>query len=347
MVSRPVLGDVARLAGVSAMTVSNVMNGKQGVAETTRKRVLDAAAAVGYVPNLSARGLARGRTNLIGVISHDLTVQYAWEIVRGITDQLAEVGLEILISATYQDASRELERVRFLTTGLVDGLILIGPVLEAETFDALKAASTPSVIVDPRKLDVDHPRVFVDNYGGARAAVDHLIALGHTRIALLEGDPTFDSSRDRRRAYEDALAAASIPLDPQLYGRGDFTQSGGFTATMGLLELPERPTAIFATADVSAMGAIDAARARGLDVPNELSVVGFDDIPQAQVAFPALTTVRQPLEDSGRQAVQMLLQLIAGEPLAEDFIQLPTTLVLRETAVPRGVASDVNAENRA
>jgi LacI family transcriptional regulator len=347
MVSRPVLGDVARLAGVSAMTVSNVMNGKQGVAEATRKRVLDAAAVVGYVPNLAARGLARGRTNLIGVISHDLTVQYAWEIVRGITDQLAEVGLEILISATYQDASRELERVRFLTNGLVDGVILIGPVLEAETLESLKTASTPSVIVDPRKLDLDHPRVFVDNYGGARAAVDHLIALGHTRIALLEGDPTFDSSRERRRGYEDALAAASIGRDPQLYGRGDFTQSGGFTATMGLLELPDRPTAIFATADVSAMGAIDAARARGLDIPSELSVVGFDDIPQAQVAFPALTTVRQPLEDSGRQAVQLLLQLIAGEPLAEDFIELPTTLVLRETAVPPGFVANTDSENHA
>jgi LacI family transcriptional regulator len=334
MVSRPVLGDVARLAGVSAMTVSNVMNGKPGVAEPTRKRVLDAAAVVGYVPNLAARGLARGRTNLIGVISHDLTVQYAWEIVRGITDQLADIGLEILISATYQDASRELERVRFLTTGLVDGLILIGPVLEAETLQALKTATTPSVIVDPRKIDVDHPRVFVDNYAGARAAVDHLISLGHTRIGLLEGDPTFDSSQKRRRGYEDALSAASIPLDPELYGVGDFTQSGGFVGTTALLDLVNRPTAIFATADVSAMGAIDAARARGLEVPADLSVVGFDDVPQAQVSFPALTTVRQPLEDSGRQAVQMLLRLIAGESLEKDFIELPTTLTLRDTVAP-------------
>ncbi|WP_223692035.1 LacI family DNA-binding transcriptional regulator [Leifsonia poae] len=334
-ITRPVLADVARLAGVSAMTVSNVMTGKPGVAAATRQKVTAAADELGYVPNVAARGLARGRTNLIGVLSHDLTVQYSWEIVRGITDELAEAGLEILISATYQDSSRELERVRFLSSGVVDGLLLIGPVLDAETSDAIAAAAVPAVIVDPRLLHSSLPNISADNHGGALAATRHLIAKGHRRIGIIEGDPEFDSSRERRRGYLDALDEAGIRSDDSLAIAGDFTQAGGFAAATELLDLAQPPTAIFATADVSAMGAIDAARSRGMDVPRNLSVVGFDDIPQASVAFPALTTVRQQLEKSGREAVRLLIRLIEGVPSQPALsVELPTTLIERETVAP-------------
>lgn len=331
-ITRPVLADVARLAGVSAMTVSNVMNGRTGVAEATRERVLVAADQVGYVPNLAARGLVRGRTNLVGVISHDLTVQYAWEIVRGISDALADEGLEVLISATYQDATRELERVRLLSTGLVDGLILIGPVLEEETLQALLASRVPCVVIDPRSLATPLSCIVVDNYDGARTATAHLVNLGHERIGLIAGDPAHDSAAERRRGYVDALAAAGIEPDESLEAVGYFTQAGGFAAALHLLGLEHPPTAMFATADLSAMGAIDAARSRGLAVPGDLSVVGFDDIPQAAQSFPPLTTVRQPLEECGRAAVAILQAQIAGDAVAGTRMELATALVVRDTA---------------
>ncbi|WP_223692043.1 LacI family DNA-binding transcriptional regulator [Leifsonia poae] len=332
--SRPVLTDVARIAGVSPMTVSNVMNGKAVVAESTRRKVLDAAESIGYVPNIAARGLARGRTNLIGVISHDLTVQYAWSIVQGITNELADEGVELLLSVTYQDASREVERIRFLTSGLVDGVILIAPALEPEALTVLASSRVPAVVIDPRRLDVPLPRVIADNYAGARSAVDHLTSLGHRRIAIIDGDASFDSAAERHRGYADGLLAAGITPDPALTAVGDFTQSRGFAAALELLDQPLPPTAIFATADVSAMGAVDAARSLGLDVPRDLSVVGFDDIPQSAQSFPALTTVRQPLEVMGHRAVRMLIDLIDGGAATPDPVRLPTELVVRETVSP-------------
>src|SRR4051794_4094993 len=161
--NRPRLADVARAAGVSAMTVSNVLNGRPGVAEATRQRVLEAARALGYTPNLQARALAGGRTRMIGLISHHLTVQYAGEVIRGIADELADVGYELIISASYQDASRERERIAFLTGGMVDGLLLLAPVLEPDALDALVSAKVPAVVMDPRRELPGVPRVRVHN----------------------------------------------------------------------------------------------------------------------------------------------------------------------------------------
>lgn len=338
-VSRPVLTDVARIAGVSPMTVSNVMNGKVGVAEGTRRKVLEAAESIGYVPNIAARGLARGRTNLIGVISHDLTVQYAWSIVQGITTELADGGIELLLSVTYQDASREVERIRFLSGGLVDGIILIAPALEDDALAVLATAKIPAVVIDPRALDVALPRVIADNYTGARSAVEHLVSLGHTRIAIIDGDPSFESSAERHRGYLDGLTAAGITPDPDLMAEGDFTQGLGFSATLELLRQDSPPTAIFATADVSATGAIDAARSLGVEVPRDLSIIGFDDIPQAALSFPALTTVRQPLEEMGHEAVRMLVALIEGGSAETTVVVVPTALVERDTVASPSLSS--------
>ncbi len=334
-VARPILSDVARIAGVSAMTVSNVINGKANVAEATRARVLAAAAEVGYVPNLAARGLARGRTNLVGVVSHDLTVQYAWSIVQGITNELADSGAELLLSATYQDASREVDRIRFLTSGLVDGVILIAPALETDALEVLATSRVPAVLVDPRRLDTPLPRVTADHYAGALLAVESLLSRGHRRIGIVDGDPSFDSARERHRGFVDALARAGIPADDTLAAPGYFTQAGGFEAGLALLDRPSPPTAIFATADVTALGVIDAARALGLDVPGDVSVVGFDDIPQAAQSYPALTTVRQPLEEMGHMAVRMVNALVDGTRDESDLVVLPTNLVERNTVADR------------
>jgi LacI family transcriptional regulator len=331
MTERVTIAQVAAEAGFSAMTVSNVLNDKPGASARTRQLVLETARRLGYVPNMAARGLKGGRTGLVGVVALDLTNQYALEVVRGIADELAEAEMEVLISATYQDAGRELERVGFLTNGLVDGVLLIAPVLEEATVNLLRTLGRPAVVIDPRRMDVDLPRVVVDNYNGTRAATEYLIGLGHRRIGYIGGDRDFDSATERRRGFTDAMQLSGLTVDQGLVSECDFSYAGGLRAAKELLaEKP--PTALLAASDLIAFGAIDAARSLNLDVPGRLSVVGFDDLPQAAQSFPGLTTVRQPLHDMGAAAVRMLLAQIGDTPSSTDRVQLETSLVVRGSA---------------
>ena len=334
MPGRVTIAQIAEEVGVSAMTVSNVLNGKPGASEETRRRVTQVAERLGYQPNLSARNLKGGRTGLVGVITLDLTNQYGLEIVRGIAEELASVEREMLINATYQNATREKDRVEFLARGLVDGVLMVAPVLEDQTVTFLRQATLPCVIIDPRKLDVSLPRVSVDNYQGMRKGTQHLIDLGHTRIGYICGEPDMDSTSIRCSGYRDALRLAGLEVDERLVASCDFSYACGFRAATTMIE-DFAPTAIVAGADLIALGAIDAARAQGLDVPSEFSVVGFDDLPQAAQSFPGLTTVRQPLHDMGQTGARALLSLIDGQQLLMDRLILPTELVVRNsTAAP-------------
>jgi LacI family transcriptional regulator len=336
MADRVTIAQVAEAAGVSAMTVSNVLNGKPGASEATRRRVQDAAERLGYRPNVSARNLKSGRTGLIGVMTLDLTNQYGLEIVRGIADALAVAEQEVLINATYQDAVRERDRVEFLARGLVDGVLMVAPVLEEQTVEVLLQSKLPCVIVDPRRLDVPVPRVSVDNYHGMREGTQHLIDLGHRRIGYIRGEEDLESSGIRFQGYADAMKLAGIEVDERLVATCDFSYNCGFRTAARLIS-EHRPTAVVAGADLIALGAIDAARAHGLDVPAEFSVVGFDDLPQAAQSFPGLTTVRQPLHEMGQLAAQALLTLVEGQPLLMGHMQLPTNLVVRaSSAAPAG-----------
>jgi len=331
---RVTIAQIAEEVGVSAMTVSNVLNGKPGASEETRRRVTQVAERLGYQPNVSARNLKGGRTGLIGVIALDLTNQYGLEIVRGIAEELANVEREMLINATYQDAAREKDRVEFLARGLVDGVLMVAPVLEDQTVTFLRQAALPCVIIDPRRLDVPLPRVSVDNYQGMRKGTQHLIDLGHTRIGYICGEPDMDSTSIRCSGYRDALRLAGLEVDERLVASCDFSYACGFRTATAMIE-DFAPTAIVAGADLIALGAIDAARAQGLDVPSDFSVVGFDDLPQAAQSFPGLTTVRQPLHDMGQTGARALLSLIDGQQLLMDRLILPTELVVRNsTAAP-------------
>jgi len=328
------ISQVAEEVGVSAMTVSNVLNGKPGASEETRRRVLEAAERLGYQPNISARNLKGGRSGLIGVMTLDLTTQYGLEIVRGIADELAEAERELLINATYQDAVREGERVEFLARGLVDGVLMVAPVLEEPTVELVRRKGLPCVVIDPRRLEVGLPRVTVDNYQGMRRGTQHLLDLGHTRIAYIRGEADLQSSSIRYQGYCDALRLAGAEVDDRLVASCDFSYECGFRTAARLIS-DHSPTALVAGADLMALGAVDAARAHGLDVPSEFSVVGFDDLPQAAQCFPGLTTVRQPLHDMGQMAARALLSLIDGQALLMDHMQLPTNLVVRNsTAAP-------------
>ena len=267
------------------------------------------------------------------MVALDLTSQYALEIVRGIADELATVEYEVLISATYQDSVRERERVEFLARGPVDGLLLIAPVLEQHTEATLRQRHRPFVVIDPRRLDVKVPRVTVDNYHGMRAAAQHVIDIGHKQIAYIGGDADFDSSARRYQGFHDAMQLADIRIDPALVAACDFTYACGFRTASQLLA-EHSPTAIVAGADLIALGAVDAARSLGLSVPAQVSVVGFDDIPQAAQSFPGLTTVRQPLHDMGQTAARALLAQIEGSPAVLEQMQLPTELLVRGTTAP-------------
>ena len=340
------LVDIARAAGVSSVTVSKVLNGQAGASAATRQRVRAIAEQLGYVPNLAARGLAGRRTNLIGFVTHDLTVQYATEITRGVADALAHVELELLISATYRDEQRERKRVQFLAQGLADGILLLAPKMEPELARWLNGEKLSAVVIDPQRFDIPLPTVSVQNYGGARAAMEHLIQLGHRRIGFIEGHPDFESSEERFRGYRDALLTAGLAFHRELVRPGTYTQQRGFEAADELLSLESPPTAIFATADVSAFGALDAIRNRNLRVPEDISVVGYDDVPQASQVYPPLTTVRQPLYEMGRAAVKLLLGLMRGEEPVNTRVILATDLVVRASTAPVQKAASRAARRR-
>ncbi|MFH8252978.1 LacI family DNA-binding transcriptional regulator [Microbacterium sp. B2969] len=333
-VERVTIAQVAAEAGVSSMTVSNVVNGRPGASDATRERVLEVAARLGYQVNLSARSLRSGRTGLIGIISLDLVSEYSHEIMRGVAESVVDDERELLLNVSV-DAVRERDRIEFFARDLVDGVLLIAPVLEPATVAMLESLDVPVVVIDPRRLDVPLPRVTVDNYEGVRAGTEHLIGLGHRRIGYIRGDEDLESTLTRQRGYLDAMKLAGLPVDDDLLAESGFSHEAGFRAGQQLLERAE-PTAIIAGADLIAFGAMDAARARGLDVPRDLSIVGFDDLPRAAHTYPPLTTVRQPLHDMGQAGTRALLSLIEGRPLAVENIRMPTTLIVRgSTAVAR------------
>jgi LacI family transcriptional regulator len=340
------IAQVAEAAGVSAMTVSNVMNGKPGASEETRRRVMEVAGRLGYRPNVSARNLKAGRTGLVGLIALDLTSQYGLEILRGVADELASAEQELLVNASYHDAVREKDRIEFLGRGLVDGVLMIAPVLEDETVKLLRRQNLPCVVIDPRRMDVPLPRLTVDNYHGMRAGTQHLIDLGHTRIAYLRGEEDLESTSIRFQGFEDAMRLAGLEVDESLVASCDFSYACGFRTATRLIT-DHGPTAIVAGADLMALGSIDAARALGLNVPTDFSVVGFDDLPQAAQSFPGLTTVRQPLHDMGQKAARALLSLIEGQQLLMEHMEVGTDLVLRNSTAPPPPGGDTPAPREA
>ncbi len=333
MSQRVTIAQVAAHAGVSPMTVSNVLNERPGASDATRQRVLNSARTLGYVPNFAARGLKAGRVGLVGVALADLTSQYALEIIRGISEELAVPEIEILIGAAPAGEDHEQARLEMFSKGLTDGLILIAPVLADETVAMLRRSRQPIVVVDPRRFDCPFPNVVIDNYGGMRSLTERVLAAGHSDILFLSGNPAFDTSEERRNAFIEATSLAGVSADRIAYRGEGFTYEDGFDAVSTFLR-EQVPTAIIASSDIQAFGAIDAVRAIGLRIPEDVSVVGFDDVPQAANSFPGLTTVRQPLADMGRIATRTLLSALDGTPPIQHRIELQTTLIERGSLGP-------------
>jgi LacI family transcriptional regulator len=333
--ARPTIREVADEAGVSIATVSRVLNGRPDVAPKTRDAVMRAVRARGFSTNRSARALSGGKTGLIGLTLPIVHASYFSGILAGAAEALYEQDMRMVLCPTLHEHDREVTLLDRLMHGTTDGAVLTLPEETNEELKALQRLGYPFVVVDPREpLDAGIPAVSAAHASGGRAATEHLLRLGHRRIAAITGPPRWMASGERLNGYRGALAAAGVLPDPALVREGDFEIEGGERAAAELLALREPPTAIFGFNDNLAVGAMRAAQAAGLRVPEDVSVVGFDDSEQAAIVTPALTTVRQPLEEMGRMAVSLLTRLLEGQRVEALSVELATRLVVRASTAP-------------
>jgi LacI family transcriptional regulator len=324
----PTLAELAAAAGVSSMSASRAVNLQPGVSHETRETILKLAAEMGYVANRSAQKLSGGRSRVIGVLAAELDNPFNSALVSGAVRAAAVAGHEVLIYSLVDNDRRPTGNVLQLLQQFTDGVIAVLP-YQFGFVEGLAAARLPVITIDNHREHASYPSIAADSYGGARSAMQHLAELGHRRIAFITGDEQLGSARDRHRAYDDAVAVLQIERDAKLVLRGDFSARGGREAGLKILALKNRPTAVFACNDLSALGAMSVLQAAGVRVPEDMSVVGFDDLPAASQVHPALTTVRQPIAEMGRAAVNTLLAVIAGLEVATPQISLPTELVVR------------------
>lgn len=337
---RPTIQDVARLSGVSIATVSRCLHLPDAVAPATRDRVLAAVRSTGYHLNTAAQSLRQRRSNAFLVVVPDIGNTFFAEILRGIQAEAAPAGLTMLIADTGLRPEREAAYVRYLLNGRADGALLLITAL-AEWFDIPSANAhgiRPVVSLAEVGPEFRSAAVSIDNEAAACAATDHLIALGHRRIAHLVGPDSAVLSGLRRDGYRRALAQAAIPLRAEYEIQGDFSLASGHAAFDRLSKLVPRPTAIFCSNDEMAIGFIAAAHGAGVAVPREISVMGFDDIHFAQASIPALSTIRQPRAAMGAAAMRNLLAIWANETPAP--IRMPYEVILRgsTSAVPAPAA---------
>lgn len=333
--SRTKLSDVARLAKVSISTASRALTRPEMVSNKTREAVREAAKQADYQPNLIARSLRTHATNAIFVLMPGLESPFFPEIIRGLDQAAHERGYSLMLGLTGREETRQASYLNAVHRQRADGII----VLDCQLTHLLRsdeALILPMVQVLDRLDDLDYPSVNIDDRAAARLAMEHLLGLGHRRIAHISGLPQSSTSRARLDGYLDAFAAAGIAFDESLVVEGSFSIEGGQAAASTLLALTQRPTAIFAANDESAIGASTLLKTRGLSIPADMSIVGFDDIEHSARTLPPLTTVRQPRFGIGMAAMSLLLDVLAGKELPERHIVLPVELIVRQsTAAPR------------
>jgi LacI family transcriptional regulator len=333
---RVTINDVADLAGVSIKTVSRVLNQEPNVRPKTAERVQEAARSLSYRPNLSARRLAANRSFVIGLLYDNPQSDYVTEFQYGSLSVCRQQGYHLLIHPCGAEAQDLVEEVLDLHRQvMVDGFIVLQPVSDQEgLIEALLAANICHVRISQRRLE-GAPLVSVDDQLAATKMTEHLIQLGHRRIGFIIGRPDQSSSHDRLAGYRSALAAAGIAEDANLVEQGLYNFESGYAAARRLLVLNPPPTAIFASNDHMAMGVLTAAHEKGLEIPDQLSVAGFDDTPMARYAWPPLTTVRQPITQVARLSTELLVKRLRGDMTGERCHQLHSDLVRRaSTAAP-------------
>ncbi|MFC7305375.1 LacI family DNA-binding transcriptional regulator [Streptomyces monticola] len=342
---RPTLEQVAARAGVGRGTVSRVINGSPRVSERTRAAVEAAVAELGYVPNTAARALAANRTDAIALVVPEperrfFAEPYFSDIIHGVGVALAETEVQLLL--TFAGGDRERQRLaQYLAAQRVDGVLLVSVHADDPLPELIDQLAIPAVISGRRSAEETLTSVDSDNYGGALAAVGHLVERGRSTIATITGPADVYGARRRLDGYRDALEAAGHPADPALVALGDFTEEGGRRAMAELLERRPDLDAVFAGSDVMAAGARFVLRAAGRRIPQDVALVGYDDSVIARHMEPALTSVRQPIEEMGRQMTRLLFAEIEsaaeGHPAGarreyRPQLVLPTELVVRDSS---------------
>ncbi|WP_018607343.1 LacI family DNA-binding transcriptional regulator [Uliginosibacterium gangwonense] len=320
--------DVAREAGVSVSTVSRIINGTVKVSEDKRLAVEDAIRRLEFKPNLFARSLKKGTTMTIGVLIQDVESPFFTRVMCGLEEGVLDTGYALIIVSGHWDAAEEAERIKLLMARRVDGLVILtGHLSDAQIAEF---AQMQPIVVTGRKIDAENVRsVFFSNEEGGYLATRHLVSLGHRRIAFIAGPPTHSDAISRFEGYQQALAEAGIVLDPALIVQGDFKENGGVFAMNRLLDSGAPFTAVFAANDQTALGARMVLSRRGIRVPDDVSLVGFDDLPTSAYLTPPLTTIRQPLFEVGQHCASLLLGMLGQQGKA--IALPPLELVVRET----------------
>ncbi len=327
------LEDIGRLAGVSRSTVSRVINGQANVNPSVRSRVQEVIQRTGYTPNVVARSLVSGRTGVIGLVIpsrvHSLFEDpYFSRLIQGISAASNRAGNTLSLFLFQNEEEESALYPRVVTSGVLDGLILTATRMADPLLARMAVGEIPLVIVG--RPDVDGiSYVDVDNHGGAMLAAGHLVDLGYQRIGIVSAPTSTTAGVDRLNGFVEGLALRGMPLHPDLRADGDFSEESGYQAMRRLI--PHRPDAVFAASDTMAVGALWALQEAGLRVPHDVALMGFDGLPASEKSNPALTTVRQPVTDTGARAVQMLNDLVTGaatSPVVEVF---PVELVVRES----------------
>lgn len=318
--------DVAERAQVSVASVSRVLTGAGAVTDGTRARVMEAVEALSYVPHSGARSLSTSRTDTVGVILPDLFGEFFSELIRGMDVAARAHGLHLIVSSSHDDAADAAAAIRSMR-GRVDGLIVLSPHLDSANLTRNLESRLPVLLMNGGEVESGRPSIAVDNVGGAIAAVEHLVSLGHRRIGHIGGPVGNQEARERQAGYVQAVTAAGLEA---MVLNGDFTQASGHVAMTSMLRDGSRPDALFAANDMMAVGALLALREAGLRCPQDVAIIGFDDVPISALVQPALTTLHIDIAETGRRAMERLVRLIAAASLPDAE---PDTA--RETIRPR------------
>ncbi|MEV4317434.1 LacI family DNA-binding transcriptional regulator [Actinocrispum sp. NPDC049592] len=329
---RVTIAEVARRARVSKATVSRVLNNKGDVDAATAIRVREVIAATGYTPSARAVGLAKGRTQTVGMLVPGLTWPWMGDVLQGVADVLEARGYGLLLSTMNRGADSLTQFAKHVSSNAFDGLLLVEPPNSLSYITTLHESGLPVVMIDDRGHHRGFASVATSNREGSAEAAQHLVQLGRRRLAIVTGPAEFGCTRDRTDGFLEALSAAGVHFDPRLQVEGDFTRDGGRACFEQLLALREPIDGVFAQNDLMAVGVLDALRDAGLKAPDDVAVIGFDDIPVAAHTQPSLTTVRQPSREMGEAAARMLLGRLEGEDLPDAPQIVPTSLVVRESA---------------
>jgi len=335
---RATIREIAEFAGVSIATVSRVVNGSGYVSEKTRTAVESVIREHRYTANRSARGLSAGRTGLVGVTLPRIHPAYFSVITAGVAEALYELDMRIVLAPTLHEHDREVGLLERLMHGTTDGGLLVLPEESGSELRTLMTYGYRFVVVGPRlRIDERVPTVSAAHSSGADQATRYLLGLGHRRIAAITGAGDMMATEERLRGYRAALAAAGVAPDPAIVIESNWEVDGGREAGAALLQLADPPTAIFAFNDPLAIGAMQAVLARGLRVPEDVSIVGFDDTAECELVTPALTTVRQPLAEMGRMGVSLLMRLLENRSFEALHVELATALIVRASTAPAPV----------